>query len=175
MLDKLRSLTVGLSLLVVVAGIAVYLFVQMGGGDRLFGEGDGNLPPVVFEDLAYKPVDVGYLMCPASVCPAAEADAEAELFQVGASELRRTVADFADDLPTIRTFRFDLVTSQFDFTERLPGQGFPAVITVKVLDDTPYSSKLVLYSRQPVGESTSMDHQERLERWVRTIRSRLGE
>jgi hypothetical protein len=76
-------------------------------------------------------------------------------------------------MPTIRTYRFDPASGQFDFTERLPGEAIPAVITIKVMPVTDYSSQLVIYSRKPVGDSGPTEHQDRVDRWLRILGDRL--
>ncbi|TNE62266.1 MAG: hypothetical protein EP335_13285 [Alphaproteobacteria bacterium] len=173
MLEKFRSLAMGASLIVVLLGLAAFFLVQIGGGDKLFGGGDGSLEPVNFETLAYSPSDTGYLLCSPDLCQKAEADGNSELFNIDAQKLRTVVADYADHMPTVNTFRFDLITNQFDFTERLPGESYPSVVSVRITETTPLSSALAIYSYQPVGKSTSADHQERVERWIRLIRTRL--
>ena len=174
MLDRFRSLVVGLSLIVVIGLLSLYFIVQLGGGEDVFGGSDGNLPPVDFTSLDYSPEDNGYLLCPPEACGAAIADQVAPVFRVDAGQLRQLFVDFADSNPTISTFRFNLVTNQFDFTERLPGQTFPAVITVKIIPVDAYTATAAIYSRQPVGSSDKEDHTDRVSRWLRVLLSATG-
>lgn len=169
MLDRFRSLAVGLSLIVLVGLLGLYFIVQMGGGEDIFGGREGNLPPVDFGQLDYSPEDNGYLLCPPEACGSAVADGVSPEFPVDAGQLRQLLADFADSNPTIDTFRFDLSANQFDFTERLPGQTFPAVVTIKVIAVDTYSSTIAVYSRQPVGSSAKSDHSDRVTRWLRVL------
>lgn len=173
MLERFRSAAIGLCLLVILGGLVAYFIVQSGGGEKLFGGGDGSLPPTDFTVLAEDGTTGAYLLCPQDLCQSSLANGPAPQFPVSAAILRQTIADYADNMPTIRTFRFDPVSSQFDFTERLPGESLPAVITVKVLPDSNYSSRLVIYSRKPLGENRDGEHQERVERWLRVIGDRL--
>ncbi|RMB02665.1 hypothetical protein [Eilatimonas milleporae] len=178
MLDKFRTYAIGLSAIVFIAGIAFYAYVSMGGGGGLFGERGAALTDVDFATLDYTGDDPAYLLCPADLCGTAVPDADAPVFNVPAQTLRRAVADFTDNMPTINTLRFDLARNQFDFTERLPGQSFPAAITVRILEGGRIASglprsRLVIYSRQPVGQSSKQDHRDRVERWLRLIEARL--
>lgn len=174
MLDRFRSLAIGLSLIVLVGLIGLYLIVQIGGGEDIFGGRDGNLPPIAFESLAYEPDDTGYLLCPPDVCTEAVADGIAPIFPVDAGQLRQLLADFSDNNPTVATFRFDLRANQFDFTERLPGQTFPAVVTIKIIAVDAYSATAAIYSRQPVGSSDKQDHADRVNRWLRVLLPATG-
>ena len=174
MLDRFRSLAVGLSLIVLVGLLGLYFIVQLGGGEDVFGGSEGNLPPVDFTSLDYSPEDNGYLLCPPEACGAAIADRVSPVFPVDAGQLRQVFADFADSNPTISTFRFDLVSNQFDFTERLPGQTFPAVVTVKIIRVDAYNATAAIYSRQPVGSSVKEDHIDRVDRWLRVLLSATG-
>lgn len=174
MLDRFRSLAVGLSLIVLVGLLGLYFIVQLGGGEDVFGGSEGNLPPVDFTSLDYSPDDNGYLLCPSEACGAAIADGVPPVFPVDAGQLRQLFVGFADSNPTITTFRFDLVSDQFDFTERLPGKTFPAVVTVKFMRVDAYSSTVAIYSRQPVGDSDKEEHSERVARWIRGISSATG-
>lgn len=174
MLDRLRSLIIGLSLIVIVGLLSVYFIVQMGGGEDIFGGREGTLPVVDFSTLDYSPDNNGYLMCPPAACRGAVADRISPTFPVDAGQLRQLFADFADGNPTIDTFRFDLAESQFDFTERLPGQTFPAVVTVKVMRVDAYNSTAAFYSRQPVGKSQKADHTDRVNRWLRVLLDATG-
>ncbi len=174
MLDRFRSLIIGLSLIVIVGLLAVYFIVQLGGGEDIFGGREGSLPPVEFTSLDYSPDDVGYLMCPPEACGSAVADSVSPVFPVDAGQLRQLLADFADSNPTIETFRFNLPDNQFDFTERLPGQTFPAVVTIKVIEVDAYNSTIAVYSRQPVGRSAKPDHGDRVTRWLRVLLTATG-
>lgn len=174
MLEKFRSLAIGLCLIVIIFGLGAYVMVQTGGGEKLFGGSSGELPPVEFETLAYQGDEAGYLLCPDDLCQAANANGPAISFPVDAQKLRLAIADFSDNMPTIKLFRFDPAANQFDFTERLPGESLPAVLTVRVLPGDNYSSALAIYSRKPVGESEEGEHEKRVSRWVRLLNSRLG-
>ncbi|NVJ69740.1 MAG: hypothetical protein HWE08_05265 [Alphaproteobacteria bacterium] len=174
MLEKFRSLAIGLCLLAIAAGLAAYFMVQMGSGEKLFGGGSGTLPPVEFESLTYDGTEPGYLLCPDDLCTTATANGPAPRFEVNARTLRLALADYTDNMPTIRTFRFDPAANQFDFTERLPGESFPAVLTVRILDKGPYASELVIYSRKPVGDNEPGEHEKRVNRWINLLTSRLG-
>lgn len=173
MLDRFRSFIIGLSLLVIMALMAMYFIVAVGSGEEIFGDKDGTLPKVDFATLIYSPDFTGYLACDADRCPNSVADSPPPVFEIGAPALRQFLVDFADARPTVDVFRFDLPANQFDFTERLPGQTFPAVITVKIISIDAYRSTALLYSRQPVGDSDKQDHSDRVVRWLAMIRNQL--
>ncbi len=174
MLEKFRSLAIGLCLFVIVIGLAVYFMVQIGGGDSIFGDEGGTLEVVEFETLPFEGDDTGYLLCPATLCKAAVANGPAARFQVDARTLRLALADYVDNMPTIRTYKFDPVKNQFDFLERLPGESIPAVLTVRILDIDGFSSALVIYSRKPIGDSKPGEHEKRVTRWLTILTSRLA-
>ena len=173
MFEKFRAAALGLSVIVILGGILAYIMVQSGGG-KILGDPGGNLPPVAFETLERSFDAPSFLLCSKSLCKVAEADGPSQRFEVSAQKLRLAIVDFADNMPMIRTFRFDPVQNQFDFTERLPGETLPSVVTVRILETNPYSSELVIYSRTPLGQSNHEDHEERVARWLRLIESRLG-
>ena len=170
MIDRFRSLVVGLSLIVLMGLVALYLIVQIGGGEDVFGEAEGSLPAVDFATLDYSVEDNGYLLCPANMCQNGIPDGPGPIFQMDAGHLRQQFVNYADSNPTIKTFRFNLPANQFDFTERLPGQIFPAVITVKILAVDAYTSTAAIYSRQPVGDSEKQDHADRVARWLKILK-----
>lgn len=173
MFEKFRSAIIGISLIVIMVGIGAYLMVQMGSGDKLFGGKDGSLPPVEFSALDRAFGEDSFLLCDEDMCPNAATDGPAPQFEVNAQTLRLAIVDYADNMPTINTFRFDPMNNQFDFTERLPGESLPSVVTVRIYDVNGYASKLAVYSRTPVGNTTARDHEERITRWLRMIEQRL--
>ncbi|WP_417459854.1 hypothetical protein [Kordiimonas sp.] len=173
MFEKFRSAAIGLSVLVILAGVGLYILVQTGGGDKIFGGKEGTLPPVDFHALNRAFDDPSYLLCSKDLCANAEVDGPAPRFEVDAQTLRLALADYTDNMPTVRTFRFDPMANQFDFTERLPGESLPSVVTVRIIDKGNYASEMVIYSRTPVGDSNAEDHEERVTRWIRMISSRL--
>lgn len=174
MLEKFRSLAIGLCLFVIVIGLAVYFTVQIGGGGSIFGDEGGTLETVEFETLAFQGDETGYLLCPDTLCQAALTNGPAVRFEVDAGTLRLALADYVDNMPTIRTYGFDPIKNQFDFLERLPGESVPAVITVRVIDIDSYSSALAIYSRKPIGDSKPGEHEKRVNRWLNILASRLA-
>lgn len=174
MLEKFRSLAIGLCLIVILFGLGAYFMVQMGGGENIFGGKSGDLPPVEFETLAFEAYEPGYLLCSKELCPKAIANGPTPRFPISAQQLRLAVVDYADEMPTVRTFRFDPVKNQFDFTDRLPGEAMPTVITIRILELNAYESALAIYSYKPVGDSTPADHEKLVNRWLSVLTSRLG-
>ncbi|MEX0297531.1 MAG: hypothetical protein AB3N28_00575 [Kordiimonas sp.] len=174
MFEKIRSLLLGLSLITVAGLLALYLYVQMGKGEAIFGGGEGTLPPTNFAELTHPNDNEGYLLCSTDLCTKAEPDGPSPIFDVDATTLRQAIVDFTEDMPTIRTHRFDIRNSQFDFLERLPGEHLPTVISVRVLPDTAYTSKLAIYCTKPIGDIGKESHGERVDRWLRLINSRLN-
>jgi len=169
MLNKVRTVLVGLSLFVLVGLLGMYLYVQMGRGDELFGDGKGALQPTSFETLVYPADQPGHLLCPATLCVKAEVDGIASDINMSTTQLRQKIADFADSMPTIRIHQFDIRKNQFEFLERMPGQHLPAVVSIRILPGTQYTSKVAIYSYQPLGDSTEEDHRERVERWLNHV------
>ena len=174
MIDRFRSIVVGLSMIVLLGLVGLYLFVQVGGGEDLFGDSEGTLPVVDFGTLNYGDSDIGYLLCSPALCQNAAPDGPSPIFQVNAGRLRQLFVDFSDNNPTVNTFRFNLPANQFDFTERLPGEAFPAVVTVKIIPINSYTSTAAIYSRQPVGDSDQQDHADRVSRWLKILTSPIG-
>ncbi|NVJ99465.1 MAG: hypothetical protein HWE25_15035 [Alphaproteobacteria bacterium] len=174
MLEKFRSLAIGLCLIVILAGLGAYFMVQLGGGENIFGGKSGDLPPVEFETLTFESGDAGYLLCSQETCPAAIANGPSARFPVSAQKLRLAVADYADAMPTARTFRFDPIQNQFDFTERQPGQALPTVVTVKIQELNAYESALAIYSRKPVGDDSAEDNEKLVNRWISVLMSQIA-
>lgn len=169
MLNKIRSLLLGLSLITIAGLLALYLYVQMGKGEAIFGGGEGTLPPTNFSALAHPNEQDGYLLCDESLCRGSNADGPAATFTVDATKLRQAVVDFTDGMPTIRTHDFDIRNNQFEFLERLPGDSLPTVISMRIISDTAYNSKIALYIFKPIGSIGREAHAERADRWIRQI------
>jgi len=174
MIEKIRSYLLMLSFIVIAGGLMLYMYVLAGGGDTLFGDGDGTLAPVDFETLTYDAENKGYLLCDASLCTNAEADGGAEIFTVNAGQLRQLIADFSDTLTTTETHNFDFIKNQFDFLERLPGETFPTVIALRVLPINAFSSKLAVYAYKPVGTNSRESNLQRVERWMANLQERAA-
>ena len=169
MLEKIRSILVGLSLIVIASLLGLYLYVQMGKGEAIFGSKDSSLPPTNFEELTLNEPGSGYLLCPKSLCAKATTDGPAPVFSVSALELRAFIANYRDSLPTVTTHHINMRTSQFDFLERLPGQHLPALVSLRIIPGTQYNSQLAIFSNVPLGNAGDETDQERVERWVRQI------
>lgn len=169
MIEKLRSYLLIICVVVIALGLGLYVYVLSKGDGEVFGGSSGNLPPTSFETLAYQIGDEGYLLCSPNLCENADADGNSEKFDVDATTLRRIVADFTDADPTIKTQNFDFRISQFEFLERIPGQTFPSVISVRIVPETDYSSRLVFYSFKPVGKSADGEHRDRAARWLSSL------
>jgi len=169
MLDKLRSYLLILCGIVMALGLGLYVYVLSKGDGDAFGGSQGSLPPTAFESLTYAAGDEGYLLCSPSICNSADADGNSERFQIDATSLRRLVADFTDADPSIKTQNFDFRISQFEFLERMPGQPFPSVISIRIVPDTAYSSQLIFYSYKPVGDSVDGEHRSRATRWLSAL------
>lgn len=174
MLNKIRSLLLGLSLITIAGLLALYLYVQMGKGEAIFGGGEGTLPPTDFTALAHPNEYEGYLLCDESLCTGSQADGPAATFPVNSTALRQALVDFSDGMPTIRTHRFDIRNNQFDFLERFPGDPMPTVVSVRIIPDTAYNSKIALYIFKPIGDIGKESHPERADRWIRQISNILS-
>jgi len=175
MLEKIRSYLLMISFLVIAGGLMLYMYVLAKGDSGILGGKEGTLQPTDFASLSYSVGDTGYLMCSTPLCSVADPDANEELFNLDAGRLRQLVADYADSLPTVTVHSFDFRLSQFDFIERMPGKTFPTVISVRIIRDTDYSSKLAFYSYKPVGSSTANDHQQNAARWITDLHARADD
>ncbi|MFC3052436.1 hypothetical protein [Kordiimonas pumila] len=169
MLNKFRNLTVGLSLIILVGLLGMYLYVQAGKGEAIFGSTSGSLEPTDFESLVYPSAVPAYLICPESLCRNAVTDTATPTFNMDTAALRQKVVDYADSMPTIKTHSFNIQSNQFDFLERLPGEHFPSVVSVRILEDTPYTSQIAIYSYKPVGDGSDNDHRDLVERWINNL------
>ncbi len=181
MLERLRALTLGLSALVVVGGVALYAFVSLGGGETLFGSEGGALEAVNFDTLDYQPADAGYLLCDPAMCPLATPDGPAEILSASLIDARRVVASLERQNPLLRLALVDYAGSQFDFVERQPASPLADVVTVR-LEAVPQGefalgteerTRISIFSRRPLGSSSSADHHDRVARWITTIRNQL--
>ncbi|MBL4838041.1 MAG: hypothetical protein JKY34_10730 [Kordiimonadaceae bacterium] len=174
MLEKIRSILVGLSLIVIAGLLGLYMYVQMGKGSDIFGSQAGALPATNFDTLAHPSSDTGFLLCPDDLCVAAETDGPAATFNVNATALRQALFDFRDSLPTVRNHHVNIRLNQFGFLERLPGEHLPALVSIRILPDTNYTSKIAIYSIMPLGDAGRETDQERVERWVRQITAQVS-
>lgn len=172
MLDKLRNYLLMISFIVIAGGLMLYVYVLAKGEGGMFGGQQGTLEPVSFEALTHAPGNGGYLLCDQSMCTEAEADRNAEIFNVDGARVRAAIADYADNMPTIRLHNYDFRKNQFDYLERLPGDTYPAVISIRVLDGDRYSSKLAIFSNKPVGNNVSEENAERVARWLAELHRR---
>lgn len=166
MLDKIRSALIGVSLFVILALGGLYMYVQVKGGGSFFTSEEGTLEATNFATLIHPNDYEGFLVCTPDICPKAEIDEIPETFQLSPAKLRQLVADFTDSYHNINTLSFNFATNQFEFTEKLPGQPFPTVISVKIVEVTPYSSQLVIYAYKPVGSSSHEKNRNTVERWI---------
>ncbi len=172
MLDKFRSVLIGVSLFVIAALGGFYLYVQAGGGESLLGSKEGTLVATDFSTLEYPNNYNGYLLCSNDDCPVANSDDNSPVFDLNVSGLRQLIADYADSYKAIKTRSFDFRINQFEFTEKLPGQTFPTVISVKIVQETPYTSKLIIYAYKPVGSSAKNAQKETVERWISLLQTK---
>ncbi len=170
-LDKLRSVILGICVIVILLGILAYLLVRTGSGGDFFGDSQGTLKPINFAVLHYNPSQPGYLVCDKSVCPASIADEDIVRINMPVQGLRGLLLAYVDDNQTARTHSFDISSNQFTFTERVREAKYPVVMTAQIIPDGA-SSQLVLYSYSPLGELTSKDHEKRTRRWLEHIYNR---
>jgi len=173
MIEKIRSYLLTISFIVIAGGLMLYMYILASGdGSSLFGDKEGTLQATNFEALVYQSDDKGHLRCDADMCTKANADAGAEIFNVGAGKLRQIVADHSDDAPLVETYNFDFRKNQFDFLERLPGETFPTVISVRISPVNAFSSKMALYVYKPVGSNSRETMEEKAERWISLLQQR---
>lgn len=169
MLDKIRSALIGASLFAILALGGLYMYVQIKGGESIFGNTEGTLQPTNFSTLNHPNEHEGFLVCVPEECPKAEIDEIPIIFKLSAPDLRQLVADFTDSYSNINAINFDFAKNQFEFTEKRPGKPFPTVVSVKIVAVTPYSSQLMMYAYKPVGETSRQQNQETVERWISLI------
>ncbi|MBL4790402.1 MAG: hypothetical protein JKY60_15635 [Kordiimonadaceae bacterium] len=168
MLEKVRSYLMLISFVVIAGLLGFYLYVLAKGDDLPFGSKKGALQPASFETINYKLGDDGFLLCPITLCKIADPDGDAEVFNLTPGKLRQVIADYSDYNPSVTLHNFDFGKNQFDFLERSPGETFPTVIAVRILNvaGTPYSSALAIFVSKPVGSRLKEKHAARADRWL---------
>lgn len=170
MLDKARTILIGLSLL--VAGALIFLIM----GDFDLGSGSGSLEPVDFATLDHKGGGEmpAYLLCHNEDCPNAFADGGALNIGAPSSALVTALRRLSEEQPHIHLRTFDPVKQQFEFLERLPAEKLPSVVVVALKDLPLERTRVTLYSYKPLGDSAYRDHAERINRWTGLIRVNDG-
>ncbi|PCI62580.1 MAG: hypothetical protein COB37_06715 [Kordiimonadales bacterium] len=168
MLDKVRSYLMVISFVVIAGLLGFYLYVLAKGDDLPFGSKKGDLQPAKFETTEYQFGDEGFLLCPAVLCKSADPDGDAEIFNISASKLRQVIADYSDHNPSVELHNFDFGKNQFEFLERSPGETFPTVVSIRVLQDAnlPNSSAVAVFIKKPVGSRIKEKHAARADRWL---------
>ncbi len=164
-LDKARSYSLTVSLLIVGAGVLAWFYITSSGGEALKGAHSGSLQVINFQTL--KPKPDGYMVCTANACLDGAMNAQAKNYPVSRSKLSQALFNYTDNNPNIKTFRTDLKAWQFDLTENIPSEKFPHVITVQFISLSPSQSSLNIYSRSELTSSNAELHKERVERWLR--------
>ena len=171
-IDKVRSYTLAISLLIVGLGIVAWFYVSGGDSSAIKGLYGGNLQVISFKTL--KPKDDGYLMCVSDFCAEGAANISSQTYPVSRATLSQALFSYTDNNAAINTFRSDLGARQFDFTERVSSEKFPHVITIQFIELSPTESSLNIYSRSELGSSKAELHQKRVERWLRFVESALS-
>lgn len=168
LLDIIRYIAIALSVVVVIAGMAL-LFMSPAQLGSLFGEVE--LENINFDTLERTSNKNSYLLCSPEQCPYANADGPAPTFNVPPERLRTILLDFADKNPNIQTFpdRMNLELQQFDFIERTPAMRFPDLITVRIYPTDDGGSSIAIYSRSAYGQSDFNANQNRVTRWIAII------
>lgn len=169
--EKFRTWVIGLSGVVIVAGLGFWFYVSS--SDSSITMGHGRLKPVDFTSLDYEPKDPGYLLCN-NLCKAADADGSSPILTSMSRDVRQILADMGDQMPGVQIRNFDLAINQFDYTERLPGETFPTVISIRLEDMELGLTLVTIYSYKPVGDSDDLDHKARVERWVEELKERTN-
>jgi len=176
MLERLRSLAMGLSLLVVVGGVALYAFVALGGGETLLGSGNGTLEAVNFSALDSSADQTGYLLCDPDICPAASPDGPSVVLDAPLTRVRRIVAGLEEQSPLASLAVLDIVNSQFDFVVRDAGSALGTVVAVK-LDargqGTDVVTRMSVYSYRPIGGAQTAASQQLVSRWIANVQAAL--
>lgn len=180
MLEKLRSYGLGLSLFVVLAGVALYVYVSLGGDSPFSGE--GALQATDFTTLAHSQADDAFLLCAPELCEAATPDGPAVILAASLADARRAVASLEIGQPLIVLRETNFATSQFEFLERMRASPLAAVISIRLTAvepgpyevDPPPRTTLHIYGHQPLGDSSKSEHAERVLAWIDRITSLLG-
>ena len=170
-IEKIRSYILTISLLIVGLGVVVWFYVSGSNNAAIKGLHSGNLQVIKFETLA--PDRDGYLMCAPDFCAKDAENIQSKTYMVSRSKLSQALFSYTDNSATINTFRRDLGTWQFDFTERISNEKFPHVVTVQLVRISPTASSLNIYSRSELGSSKQKIHKDRVERWLRYMESSL--
>jgi len=166
-LDTVRVIAIALSIVVIVAGMALLLMdpSKLGG---LFGSGEG-LAPVDFATLRHEAPEEGYLACPPQRCPNAQPDAASPVFDIPVGRLRDRLLEFVDGAAGVRPERLDMERQQFRFLAPVPGGPAPDVVTVRLYPAEGNGSTLAIYSRTVVGNSLPERHERRVKRWLAAL------
>lgn len=171
MLERARTWLIGLSLVIVFAGLG---YVFFGGGETPGGNA-GLLEPTNFQTLTHGPDSeiTGFLLCASSLCEKSIIDGPAPTYTTSPSKVMAAIGEYADTIPFIRTHTVDLGQFQLEFLERLPSEISPSVVVVRLTQTSLGQTVVNLYSYKPLGDSERSDHEDRVQRWVKALDDRL--
>ena len=163
-IDKIVYLAIGISFLTVMVGGLALLPSTSGIIGNIVGEVE--FPDVSFENLETDSNQDHYVVCPESTCPEQSIDIQSPTYNASVAEMRSRLLSFVDNRPNITLKNLDLVLQQFDFIERVPGTGFPDIVTVRIIQNMDGTCNLAIYSRSVIGEGAEGSNKRRAENWL---------
>lgn len=160
MIDRLRSVAISLSVLILLGGMAFWIFTMTESGKSFVGDafGDGALPDISFKTLQPDDRSAHYLLCPDNYC-LPENTPISPTWAVPVSELYAAMIEFADQRGNIKAAKMNLADRQFDFLLTSEEKPWPDVITVRFISLGDRLSSVAIYARTPVGEPTPQEDQ----------------
>jgi hypothetical protein len=169
---------IALSIAIHMAGfllVSALLLVAVVGRDgtlRLL-LGDPDLGRVDFETLTRPLPETDGLVCPPTLCRAAQPDRAAPVFAVPARELARALKRVAEADPLTRRIAGDAGLGEERHLSRTLIFRFPDTIVVRYIELTRDHSTLALSSRSQIGSIDPDRNRLRLMRWIDRLSSEV--
>ena len=124
---------------------------------------------VDFANLVRRSSPNDALICPADVCPKAQADFDPPVFTVPADRLRERLHAAARGEARTSELGLGGPVDRLRFVQRSLLLGFPDVIDVLIVTRGSGASTVALYSRSLVGRRDFGVNRARIERWLAAI------
>ena len=171
MFEVIRRSAMTLSILVVVGGLAFYFYAVTGGSSDWAA---GSYEPVRFASLRHNPAGTAFLACSNPACGSTEADTASILLNAPLATVRQQVAQITDTGPRFKMLSFDIVNSQFEIGEQIPGKPFYGIVSVLLLPYGETKTEMIVYAYQPVGAHQKGDNVARADEIIQTIQAQTG-
>lgn len=159
---RIMSIILATILLVICAGIALFLYSPEDFWRRLAG--DADLGPVEFETLRKSPKPNQYLVCPDKLCAYQEPDEVSKIYPYPATILKeRLMAVIGTDIEIVENSDHAI-----RFIVRTPTMRFPDTVSIRVFDVVG-GSALAIYSRSKLGYMDFRANETRVKRWLAAL------